>query len=63
MPRDSASPYHGSHLMSTRMMFCSYDFTLDETCSRKKTNKKKACLGVFVLHVVVVSLLIQLGPK
>lgn len=65
MPWDSVSPYHGSRLMSTRTMFCGYDFTLeqlDETCSRKK-NQKKKCLGVFVLHVVVVSLLDQLGPK
>lgn len=64
MPYDSVSPYHGSHLMPTRTMFCGYDFTLeqlDETCSRKK--KKKRCLGAFVLHVVVVSLLTQLGPK
>lgn len=47
MPWDSVSPYHGSHLMSTRTMFCGYDFTLeqlDETCSRKK---KKSVFGSF----------------
>lgn len=51
MPWDSVNPYHGSHLMSTRTMFCSYDFTLeqlDETCSRKtKKQTKKSVFGSF----------------
>lgn len=53
MPWDSVSPYHGSHLMSTRMMFCGYDFTLeqlDETCSRKKK-----CVWEFLFCMLLLS--------